>query len=659
VRVKQRDARIYALSLRCALGLLAFAVTCFGAARAQDSDPPGRVARLSDAEGSVSLQPAGVPNWVAAEINRPVTSGDRLWSEQDSRAELDLGGAAIRLGSNTGFSFFSLDDSSAQMQLTAGTLIVHVRDLTQNQLYEIDTPNLAVTLLAPGEYRVEVNSTGDTTVIKVSEGSAQADGGGRSVVIGMQQMARISGAQTLTYEFGTLSVPDALDAWSAARERGLQQAASGEYVAQDTPGISDLDNNGNWELTPDYGYVWAPTVMAVGWAPYRFGHWAWIAPWGWTWIDDSSWGFAPYHYGRWVQWNSAWCWVPGPRRVRPVYAPALVGWVGGPGRATPAAFEGHVGWFPLGPHEVYVPAYAVSAGYLRRVNLNNTVVNSAYLTEVYQGHVTSIQSVNNTPGAVTAVPQSVFSSGVRLRGQTVGVSASTLAASTVLATAPAIAPLRQSVLGPSASPAVRRPPPAYLNRPVLARTPPPRAPAPFDRQLTAIQANGGRPLTRAELAQLQPAAAAAPVRVLPVAAMPLRLPVAARVSTPEALPDFAQREHALENSTLPSVPRQSEYRAPEPASPDTAAVTGSPVPRGTQPPTRSDRPPGAAPSAAGSPSGATPMRPTPAPKERYRTTAPAPSAPPHTAPPPANHPPPPPSAGHSSSNSVHESSASH
>ncbi|HEX3430917.1 MAG TPA: hypothetical protein VHT03_08520, partial [Rhizomicrobium sp.] len=66
----------------------------------QEDDPPGRVARLSYVQGSVSLQPAGAQDWVGAELNRPLTTSDRLWSDTPgSRAELDIGGAVIRVGS--------------------------------------------------------------------------------------------------------------------------------------------------------------------------------------------------------------------------------------------------------------------------------------------------------------------------------------------------------------------------------------------------------------------------------------------------------------------------------------------------------------------------------------------------------------------------------
>jgi len=416
------------LSVPGRLAVLALLALCaLGAARAEEGDPPGQVARLSDIEGSVSLQPAGVQEWAAATLNRPLTTGDRLWTDTSSRAELDIGAAAIRLGATTGFSFLNLDDNTAQMQVTAGTLIVHVRDL-QGQTYEVDTPNIALSLQQPGTYRVEVNDAGDTTVVKVSEGQAQAAGGGQSVAIGAQQSVRFTGTDTLSSQSASLGAPDDLDGWSAGRERQLQDSPSRQYVADDVAGTQDLDTNGRWEETPDYGYVWAPTVVVTGWAPYRFGHWVWIAPWGWTWVDDAPWGYAPFHYGRWVQWNSAWCWVPGPRRVRPVYAPALVAWVGGPAGGVSVGFGANVGWFPLAPREVYVPGYHVSPTYVRNVNITNTtIVNNTYITNVYQNSVTNIHYVNNTSGAVTAVPHTVFTSGQRVGGHVVRLPAAALA----------------------------------------------------------------------------------------------------------------------------------------------------------------------------------------------------------------------------------------
>ena len=68
--------------------------------------------------------------------------------------------------------------------MTAGTLLVTVRELSPNQVYEIDTPNVALLLEQPGAYRVEVSEAGDATLVKVSEGAAQASGITQSIPIG-------------------------------------------------------------------------------------------------------------------------------------------------------------------------------------------------------------------------------------------------------------------------------------------------------------------------------------------------------------------------------------------------------------------------------------------------------------------------------------------
>ena len=62
------------------------------------AEPPSRAARLGYISGTVSFSPAGQPDWVQAVVNRPLTTGDRLWADANSRAEVQVGGAAIRLG---------------------------------------------------------------------------------------------------------------------------------------------------------------------------------------------------------------------------------------------------------------------------------------------------------------------------------------------------------------------------------------------------------------------------------------------------------------------------------------------------------------------------------------------------------------------------------
>jgi hypothetical protein len=117
--------------------------------------------------------------------------------------------------------------------------------------------------------------------------------------------------------------------------------------------------------------AWEPTRVSRDWAPYRFGRWIWKSPWGWTWVDDTPWGFAPFHFGRWIRIETRWLWVPGPRQVPVAYAPALVYWVKEPGDPDP------IGWRPLLPGELYIPPFAASDRYKRSVNLFAVVRTSA------------------------------------------------------------------------------------------------------------------------------------------------------------------------------------------------------------------------------------------------------------------------------------------
>ena len=152
------------------LALLAVCLALTAGARAQDDDPPTRVARLAYLEGSISFQPAGTEDWVAAPINRPLTTGDALWSARDGRAELQLDGSVLRTGADTSLSFLNLSDRVTQIQLSSGSLIVHVRRLGDDETYEIDTPNLAFSVLQPGIYRISVDGAQGTTAVGVRRG---------------------------------------------------------------------------------------------------------------------------------------------------------------------------------------------------------------------------------------------------------------------------------------------------------------------------------------------------------------------------------------------------------------------------------------------------------------------------------------------------------
>jgi hypothetical protein len=523
-------------------------------ALADDDDPPSVVARLAYSQGAVSFQPAGTEDWVDAGINRPITTGDKLWSDQDGRVELQLGASTIRLFHSTGFSFLNLNDNITQVRLSEGTILVRVRHLDDNETYEIDTPNLAFSIYRPGIYRINVDEGGDATSIRVRDGEGQVTGGGASYSVRAHDDAVFSGVDQLSADVQDLNADyDEFDSWSANRDRRWEHSRSAQYVSQDVVGYEDLDDHGDWRDTREYGHVWYPRVEQTDWAPYHYGHWAYIEPWGYTWVDDQPWGFAPFHYGRWVNVEGRWGWIPSPPRaegvvyVRPVYAPALVAFVGGGGFSVGIGVGGGggaVGWFPLGPREVYVPSYRVSQRYVENVNISNTTVNRTVISNYYQTTVvnnnTNVRNVTyvnqRVPGAVMATSQQAFTSAQPVARNAVRVDERQMASAQVQVRQPTIVPTKQAVLG-SARPAEHQPPAAVQQRAVVAKAAPPPLPPSFERRQEAIKSNGGKPLSVTQIRQIQPGPTAqtqaAAVRVAPP---PKQAPVSVREAPKPAQP---------------------------------------------------------------------------------------------------------------------------
>ncbi len=484
---------------------------------AAQSDPPGRAGRLNYISGGVSFQPAGVDDWAPAAVNRPLTTGDRLWVEQGGRAELHTSGFALRLGSQTAFEFLNLDDANAQIRLSEGTLLVRLRRLDQNQSFEVDTPNLAFTLLRPGEYRIDANPDNQTTTVTVRGGDGEITGASQAFTLHARQRARVTGVDSITYDVFDSPPPDGFEQWAMARDRHEDQLQALRYVPADMVGYEDLDDAGTWRPVPEYGVIWVPRAIPAGWAPYRFGHWAWIEPWGWTWVDDAAWGFAPFHYGRWAFVAGTWGWVPGPAAARPVYAPALVAWVGGShfSLSISAGRAAGVAWFPLGPREVYMPSHHASMAYVSRVNTSNTVVNNVTVTNVYNTtvvnntNVTNVRYVNQTvPNAVTAVPHDAFVRAQPVARAAVSVPAGELQNAQVVRSA-AVAPTQASVMGHPGSLAAPHPSAAVMSRQVVAKATPPAPVVPFAQRQQELAAHPGQPVDAAGMSRLRTAQPAA------------------------------------------------------------------------------------------------------------------------------------------------------
>src|SRR5271166_6379343 len=179
---------------------LAFALWCALPAPAQDTDPPGRVARLGFMSGSVSFEPAGENDWSLASLNYPLTSGDRLWTDKDARAELETGNVAIRMSAQTDLTTTSLADQLIQLGLAQGTLRVRSFDMQGGHEIEIDTPNAALTIVRPGDYRIDTFPDQNVTMVTVNQGELQITGNGLNQTVSSGQAFKLTGTNPVAVD---------------------------------------------------------------------------------------------------------------------------------------------------------------------------------------------------------------------------------------------------------------------------------------------------------------------------------------------------------------------------------------------------------------------------------------------------------------------------
>ncbi len=334
-------------------------------------DPPGRVGRLAFVDGTVSFHDDDQSGWSKAVVNTPLTTGDAIWTEPGARSEISLAGTRIRMESATELDMLQIDDQQVRLQLAQGRIDVKTVSMDTSRPYQIVTPRGIVTLQQQGDYYIEAGTTQDPTRLGVRSGAAQFQSpDGQTLAVRAGEIGEALGdGSTLKLKTVQTAPPPPAAGWTA-RDRQVIYDQPPQYVPAGMTGYEDLNAYGNWINDGSYGQVWAPRSVPQGWAPYRTGHWSYVQPWGWTWIDDQPWGFAPYHYGRWANSQGRWVWVPPQREQAPVYAPALVAFVGGLELAAQLANQSTapVGWFPLGPREVYVPSYSTDRDYYRRLN---------------------------------------------------------------------------------------------------------------------------------------------------------------------------------------------------------------------------------------------------------------------------------------------------
>lgn len=326
------------------------------------ADLPGAVGRISSVQGQVTLSGDDEPQ--AATLNWPVTGASHLTTASGARTEFRVGSTAVRLDGDSDLEITDIDDDLLRLRLNYGSVNIRVRNRDMLRDFELSTPQARITMIEPGVLRVDVERVPDTSQVSVLAGAARVDGAGSSFTVDVGRQLDISNADARSL----VARRDGFDVWADERDRQADMVST-QYVSTGMTGYEELDRHGSWTDSVDYGPLWAPRNVAADWAPYRDGRWTWLAPWGWTWVDNAPWGYAPSHYGRWVTVRDRWYWAPGRPVGRPVWAPALVGWVGGVDR--PQQGPG-LGWYPLSPRDRYVPSYRVSVNVEQRLTwINN------------------------------------------------------------------------------------------------------------------------------------------------------------------------------------------------------------------------------------------------------------------------------------------------
>lgn len=313
-----------------------------------------RLARISYLDGHVSFQHTNEVDWTAASINVALQPGDRIYTGEDGRAEIQIDdGSVLHLAERTDVEFLALREEMIQIRVLVGLATLNQHSSIG---YEVNTPAAAFNTLRPGTYRFDVVEDGNTDAI-VRKGILDAANDTFSTRVEAGDLLHVTAGEHSTNVLSRYGKRDAWDEWTDRREADQVAYDSRKYLPDNVyMGASDLDEYGRWVVVDSYGPAWVPTYLDAGWSPYSVGRWWYRPVWGWTWVSYEPWGWLPYHYGRWYHHSSfGWCWLPGASFGFHFWSPGLVRFYQGPS---------WVSWCPLGPGDYY--------------NVNNYYYNPTY-----------------------------------------------------------------------------------------------------------------------------------------------------------------------------------------------------------------------------------------------------------------------------------------
>lgn len=195
------------------------------------AEHPTRAARLSEHDGIVSFLPVGKPTWIQPNKNQPLITGDKLWNDKNALATLQLAGGTICVGSNSSITVFKLDEDIAQFQLLQGALILNISSVLPNQSYEVDTPQLALSITEPGAYKIQVDEEGNATTLMVTQGKALVYGEKNILEIKDNKSYRFIGTDLqMKHPQNTSAHKEVLERWCS--EHAASAVSAGNYIPE-------------------------------------------------------------------------------------------------------------------------------------------------------------------------------------------------------------------------------------------------------------------------------------------------------------------------------------------------------------------------------------------------------------------------------------------
>jgi hypothetical protein len=279
-----------------------------------------RVGRVAAVNGAAQMWDSQDRQWTPLFPNRLVTAGDRIRSDGQGRVELSIGSLELFLGPQSEVDVIRLDAQATQLRLSQGHLVARVRTAEWARDLQLITAEFTAQPASPGLYRLDRDTvSGGRSAAAALRGLLLLGAFDARLQVAAGQRIEVMGSEAGGGLRSTTLLQDGFAAWVTARDQAPEpNAFSGVASLGEITGLETLERHGRWESHPDVGWVWYPMAVRPGWEPFRDGRWVWVRPWGWTWVDDAPWGFAPSHYGRWLQWDNRWVWSPGTVRNRVV-----------------------------------------------------------------------------------------------------------------------------------------------------------------------------------------------------------------------------------------------------------------------------------------------------------------------------------------------------